>query len=390
METLTRPQAEQQLDYEHRAKNDAETWLAETLEGSMRTPFAYQFDGHELYADDGGALREIFDTAIRDAERINRLHPNLAFELRRRKHEKAEYEDMIKMAKGELPNTMVVISDFPPELMDATKDVGGYNAARRQTMLRVLSWRDGQMIMQSQSLDLSDRQALEAIYTWLGKEVPQSEELLGERMHLQLDQPEQQEFLIDELTGVYDRSLQSQFGGSWYAGRENEQRRNTYEFVCRQQDLVNLLAYEYMDNGYDAPMKYGIAAELETRYSQACASGNYDIVAFVPEDYYNQKLLLQDVHNAAVAARAAGKTYSGCGSSIGPDGNAEAQLDDSGYGNKSSEKSSYSFDKKMYCVVCQEKPKGKENKKLCGPCGICKGCDVKMRARASHNFSLAA
>ncbi len=37
----------------------------------------------------------------------------------------------------------------------------------------------------------------------------------------------------------------------------------------------------------------------------------------------------------------------------------------------------YSFNKKMYCVVCQPSPKQEEKPKMCGPCGLCRTCDKK-------------
>ncbi len=41
----------------------------------------------------------------------------------------------------------------------------------------------------------------------------------------------------------------------------------------------------------------------------------------------------------------------------------------------------YDFDKEMHCVVCQAPPKEEEPKKMCGPCGICKTCDTKLRRK---------
>src|SRR5690606_34211814 len=121
-----------------------------------------------------------------------------SYELRRRYIEKQEYLEMLEMMRGDRLNTMVVISDFPPELMNATKDVGGYNVTRKQTMLRVLTKNpDGSLSMYSQSLDGSDRRALESIYYELGY-APEQGELLGQRMHVNVS-PDQQKVLIDRL-----------------------------------------------------------------------------------------------------------------------------------------------------------------------------------------------
>ena len=181
METLAAQPTTEVYDIEKRLQNDAETWFAEVLPGSMRTPFEYYDDGQELRAEDGSSLREVFEDAIVEARQLITDQPELLFELRRRQIEREELADMHDMARGVLPNTMVVLSDFPPELMNATQDVGGYNVGRKQTMLRVITF-DGQKLkMFSQSLDQSDRTSLEAIYRQCGFQ-PEPGELLGQRM----------------------------------------------------------------------------------------------------------------------------------------------------------------------------------------------------------------
>lgn len=367
--------AEQPLDYEKRAKNDAETWLAETLDGNMRTPFEFTFDGRELYAEDGGACRPVFEDALKDAGTIADVNPNLLFELRRRQKEMEEYHDMLAMARGELPNTMVVISDFPPELMDVQEDVGGYNVSRKQTMLRVLTWRDGKMIMVSQSLDISDRNALEAIYRHLGVECEPGE-LLGQRIHLDASS-ERQEFLVDELVGVYDRSLQQQKGGEWYAGQRDTRPRNTYEFVCQQTDLTDILADEFLKGSYGSEIVYSIAATIRRRFTGRGDTPVIQRYAYA-DDRIAQQLLREEIMQATAEAKAQGTVFSGCGASVGVSLSVEDRLSANGYGNKTNVETKYSFNKKMHCVVCQAPPKEGESKKMCGPCGICRSCDTRL------------
>ena len=126
-----RPNQDQEIDRQLRTRTDTETWLAETLNGSMRTSFEYTYDGYDLYGDDGGSITEIFDDAISEAKSITATNPSMLFELRRRMIERGELDDMQAMARDEMPNTMIVVSDFPPELMQAEKDVGGYNAGHK-------------------------------------------------------------------------------------------------------------------------------------------------------------------------------------------------------------------------------------------------------------------
>jgi hypothetical protein len=352
------------FDHEQRMYDDTTTWLAETLDGSMRTSFEYRFDGQELYGEDGGALKPIFKDAINDAEQIAAQNPAMSFELRRRKIELEEYKDMVAMVKNEeLPNTMVVVSDFPPELMDASEDVGGYNVTRKQTMLRVITRNDdGTIRMHSQSLDGSDRQALEAIYNDLGFK-PEPGELLGQRMSLDLDS-ENQEFLADRLTGVYDRTLEAQDGQERYAGRTPADRTNTYNFVRQQPDLL-----EPFIQANDESLRYGLAAAMrarfEKRYSQpGTDNGQKDGATLLQAD------ALLEMQYAGAAAGEAGIVFSGCGASLGS--GTGQQLEALGYGNK------YGSD--QFGPLQFNCPKGHSNVrphgKLIDCCKTC-GTDVK-------------
>lgn len=319
-------------DHERRTRDDTETWLAEVLDGQMRTQFEYTFDGRELYGEDGSPLGPIFKTAKNDAERLAAFDPRLRFEVRRRGIESEELQDMYAMGRGELPNTMVVISDFPPELQGATKDMGGYNVRRQQTMLRVITRNpNGSVTMISQSLDRSNRQALEAIYASLGFEA-QPGELLGQRMHLDLA-AEDQEFLPDILTGVYDRSLVEQHGGEWYAGRTPAEMLNTYDFVRSQDDLISLFVKQKLSNPVAAEkMRYGIAATMEKRFLDRHRTGRRVTNGLV----VSEPDLLAEISTAFEVAVASGKSYSGCGITLDQVGanQTNEQLEASGYGNK--------------------------------------------------------
>ncbi|MBP9853055.1 MAG: hypothetical protein QG629_647 [Patescibacteria group bacterium] len=325
-----------QFDRYLRDYNDTTTWFAEVLDGSMRTPFEYNFDGQELYADDGAALRPIFEDALQHAEQIITNEPVLSFEKRRRQHELDEYEDMIAMAKGSQPNTMVVVSDFPEELQHARADVGGYNTTRKQTMLRVIYWQDGRMHMLSQSLDDSNRHALEALYSHMGANAEQGE-LLGQRIHANLD-TEDQKYLIDRLTGVYDRDLEQQFGGVWHAGRK-EAKLDTFAFAKSQHDLVDRYIAAKQTGTLSNYEEVNILATLDARYARAkqpeIVTGKEQLVcsAFRPPIP-----LAVELRAMGDAARATGKTFSGCGGTVrAGESSAESQMNELGYGNDAGE-----------------------------------------------------
>lgn len=360
-----------QYNPEIRHKNDAETWLAEVLDGTMRTPFEYSFDGYELYAEDGSAMGAVFQKSEEDAPRIAKANPRLGFEMRRRRLESEEYADMLAMARGELPNTMIVVSDFPPEMMTETKSIGGYNVDRKQTMLRVITWDGKKITMQSQSLDLSNRLGLESLYDAVGCEVTEGE-LLGQRMHVDVT-PENQPFVIDQLVGVYDRALELQYGGEWYAGRSGSDRQNTYDFVRCNQDIVQRAAELFAQGIYNSAKLYDCAATLKRRLIKLRNGEAVQMVyaAIDHADHAAQQRLHQEMQYAGTESRMAGDTFDGCGVSVS--GVAD-QLNESGYGNKSNEDGDCDFTSKQ-CPKCNERNvrtivrKRNGKKHISGSCG---------------------
>jgi hypothetical protein len=356
-----------EFDYDIRDRNDAETWLAEVLPGAMRTPFEFTSDGNEIYAEDGGALTPIFRDAIVDAKRLAEKNPKLAFEVRRRKLEEGEKNDMLAMVRGELPNTMIIESDFPPELMHATKDVGGYDVTRKQTMLRVITYSHGRLKMYSQSLDGSNRQALEAIYTHYGLR-PEAGELLGQRIHIDTAE-ENQPFVIDELTGVHDRNLSARLGGEWRAGRRDN-RQNTYDFVCEQKDLIDRYVTKQQAGELTERERYNIAALMAERYGSTIEPTTDHFTREIIAAPHMQDLSWQ-LELAGDRAAATGRMFSGCGASAARANelSASEQLDEAGYGNKAETDDFGSL--KFDCPKCKRTNKRPRNKLIpnCQKCG---------------------
>jgi hypothetical protein len=392
-------QQSDQLNHELRIRTDTTTWLAETLNGNMRTSFEFSFDGQEFYGEDGGALTPVFDDAVLEAQIIARQQPGLVFELRRRLIERGELDDMKAMAHGELQasdggliNTIVVVSDFPLELMDAREDVGGYNTRRKQTMLRVITLEEnGTLRVTTQSLDQSNRQALEAIYAGLGKQ-PEAGELLSQRVQLALS-PERQDNIINSLTATHDDSLRSQFGGEWYAGRRPADDRNTYEFACNQHDLVEWFTRQKLANPAGAEtLRYNLAAAMQARYERYIRRSNkaqpklgvvpYEAVVSI-DQIADQRSLEMELDREGARAARRGETFSGCGASVGADTSSvvKGQLAELGYGNnvKVDLDGDCEFMSKK-CPECGAKDvktkvssiKGTDKKHISGSCGCSK------------------
>lgn len=360
METLAaQPTQEHQLNQELRIRTDTVTWLAEALNGNMRTSFEFSSDEQELYGEDGGGLTEVFDDSIRAAKLITQENPSLKFELRRRLIERGELEEMKAMTNGQLgdTNTIVVISDFPPELMASQASIGGYNVQRKQTMLRVITLTEnGTTRVTTQSLDGSDRRALESIYRSLGKEAKPGE-LLQQRIHLNLS-AQGQDRLADSLTGVYDDALAHQRGGKWKAGRPGG-GGNTYEFAAQQADLIGWFTDQVKANPAVAKqLLFQLAATAEARYERYLKGESIEnlVGGITAESLINPgsiaagKGLQVEMFMASQRAASLGKTYNGCGASASAEAEEQSvseQLNSSGYGNKSKTEKDV-----MRCVNC--------------------------------------
>jgi len=371
-------QANQEFDHEVRHATDTVTWMAEMLYGSMRTSFDFHYDSGVLRGEDGGSMDAVFDDAIEEAQVISYLNPSLLFELRRRLVEREELDNMKAMLVGELytdegeeANTIVVLSDFPPELMGATESVGGYNVDRKQAMLRVITKQpDGSLKVTSQSLDGSNRQALEAIGRALGKP-PEEGELLSQRINLNFT-AEGQEKLVDNLTEIYDDSLAEQRGGRWHAGiRQPDERAyvNTYEFACHQTDLIALFTRAKIADPKNAEkLRYKIAATATARYENYVSAYNRSDIhpgVHKPKDFVKIQAignafrsLEQEITVYTRRAEMRGDTYSGCGMTISGGGSiSEAIAARLGYGGgwSSSESGGTCIINSKECPQCKRK-----------------------------------
>ena len=336
------------------------TQFSELVDGNMRTSFDLLFDGVDLYGPDGRGLDQVTKNGLSSARALAKEVPQLSFGIRRSSHELNERNDLIKVAQGNAPNTMIVPSDFPEELWSAEEDIAGYNVKRKQTMLRVLVRQpNGVIRMHSQSLDGSNRKALEAIYERFNL-IPEPGELLGQRIQVNLN-TEQQASIVDELTKTYDKSMSEQFGGEWYAGRRPADIRNTYDFVCKQTDLIDACIRSQRNGEMSDQFMYSVAATMERRFKE----DKLNITSLIPGlKNVNKMSILQELEKNGQLARRAGMSFSACGGTLNPDGfNEELGFLNTGYGDK---------DDNENCTFIS---------KQCPECGA---KNVKTRSTATH------
>lgn len=222
---------------------DEQTWVAENLDAPLEKPIDYRFHQGELWSEQGQPMGDIFKNSINLYQAIAEERPELAFQLRRAQAENREYETMKAMARGEAPNTLIVVSPYPKELETATEPILGYQPDRRLGFLRVLTHEGGgQVRMWAHSFDKSDPQALEAMYEAMGHRIDWGHDVLEQHIAVDIDNHVDRELLRDQLLYAYDASLAKRFGGFWFAGRSKKEHdareREAVEFVNQQQDLL--------------------------------------------------------------------------------------------------------------------------------------------------------
>lgn len=310
-----------------RLKDDELTWAAETLDGPVRVPLEFTLKNNDLYASDGGNLRTVFEDAVSNDMKVAAVNTEYGFQLQRSRAELGEYEHMVMMAKGEVPNVMVVISPIPEQMRGRTSgDTYGYQPRRGLGFFRVISHEgDGRIKMTVQSFDKSDPVAINAMYSRYGEQPDWSRDLIDQRIYMHIEDELERELISDSLLFRYDESLNQRYGGDWYAGRNGQDRRNAYDFAKIQADLldehISRMSRPGLDDKQKEKFRRDYAAALRRRHEGrqvTTEGGGADA----------------EMSAAGDAALAAGERFEGCGYSVGGANSAEAQAAQAGYSNR--------------------------------------------------------
>lgn len=258
---------------EQRIRTDEITNASERLVLPMRNTFSYQLgDDGELWFQ-GESLGDIFDRSIAVAEELTMTQPQFLTELIRRRIERQEYDDQCRLAEaGEgSPDTLVVLSPIPDAALRGV-ELNAYDLERKKTLVRIYERTEQGIEATSLSLDLSDRDGLQAIATRFGGKIPEdadSEDILAMRFWAYRD--ELIESPVDAARKAYDTALARLYGGNWYAGRRDSPVHDAMAFIEGQPDLIasHLDEINKIKNIHNGPQ---LVARLETaRYNFAAA-----------------------------------------------------------------------------------------------------------------------
>lgn len=373
--------------------------IAEGIGRAACTSFTYEkIDGQLVYFSQGqkSSYISMLMTGLRVAKHEADTDYRQQFQVERATNDLAIGYAMEKLQPGE---QLVWTSPYPQE--EAARfgkkfiTDRGFNAERKLGFIyRAFANTDGSVTLESQTVDNSDEDAFKAV---------------EEAAQYDTDAD------METLLRTYDGILVQKHGGWFRAGRRNARpHENAWNELLKYPGLIKHFVrrieeiaasdqpravlrrdIQHLKIGVWKTFKELIYGDLrQPNPSQAQMAA----VALGGSNYQQYELYNNLVSNSYQQAKEEGDIMIYCGGAArAEDNEGQGNIDmkstfDNIFGEKTqtSKQESYSFDKRMYCVVCQAPPKKEETKKMCGPCGICKQCDTKIRTKAKGSFALAA
>lgn len=266
-----------QLD---RLRTDEITQASEQLNGAMKNTFEYELrsDG-ELYFQ-GQSLREVFVAGILTAEEIVRRYPQFGVELQRRHIELQQYEAQLTLAAMPVsidPLVLVHISPTPDAVLSGEVDLNAYDLERKKIMIRVSEQTPDGLRVTSFSLDGNNRLGMQAIADVFNQEI--TDDMTSEDILQQNFLTEKSQFGSDSPATVlrkrYDAAMSMQYGGEWYAGRQDSEVLHTIEMIQRFPAIIG----EHVSEVDRLKRRYGKNFREHPAYEKA----NYNFLAAVKQ-----------------------------------------------------------------------------------------------------------
>lgn len=271
-------------EYEHyqldRLRTDEITQASEQLNGAMKNTFEYELrpDG-ELYFQ-GQSLREVFIGGILTAEEIVRRYPQFTVELQRRHIELQQYDAQVALAsmtESDNPLVLVHISPTPDAVLSGGVDLNAYDLERKKVMIRVSEQTPDGLRVTSVSLDGNNRVGIQAIADIFNQEITDdmtSEDILQKNFFT-----EKSQFGSDSPATIirkrYDAAMSMQYGGEWYAGRQDSEVLHTIEMIQRFPTIIS----EHVAEVDGLRRRYG----KNFRESSAYEKANYNFLAAIKQ-----------------------------------------------------------------------------------------------------------
>lgn len=417
--------------------NEELTDIAEAIDDHyLESTFTYGFNGQNVVLPDDKTLAEMYKSGVESARLLASERPEFGFEWMRRQAE-ADNQDMIdSMMRGELEaNTIVELSAYPEEAeaafgkRDGKRHMEncGYKPNLRRGVVRIARRTDqDELVLKSLSLDSSSLESFQYLQAVLGlKPDKTTQGVLANPKAMQTDLKVEQ--LAELIIGEYDRyqeritGLRSWRGRPEQAGNSMELLQNSrpvLDFYFNQLEIlsddwagetlspqlaktVNSILNHQANS--EAILPALLAAELESTLvsgrlnensvsviKRALEIGAWASVVKRLEDpnLSSGPANLNSFLTNAQEAESAGQRMVGCGGATSLFTASRTGAVEQIFGGMWRLEARYSFNRRMHCVVHQKPPKVDPKTKRveppswCGPCGICRGCDNKLKKKS--------
>ncbi|CAN5148168.1 hypothetical protein BH09PAT3_BH09PAT3_1890 [soil metagenome] len=358
------------------------SYLTEGINRASRTSFALKRDeyGSLTYFDEGdwrpysGMLRTGLEVARAEATK----DPRRQFLAEWAERDEDMGYRMRSLKPGE---TLSWSNPYPHDIAKKygtafMKSCGLQPEREMGFMYQAICHENGSVELQSQTIDRSDPDGYAAT-----------------EKSLQYDK----DLDLDGMVRSYDGALRQKYGGHFYAGRRDaEIQENVWHAVKQQEDLIqhfiegieSIATQNYDRDQLERMAKlhtYKVWATFEKRLTDPKA-GTETKQQLQYELDANFRLFVNQ-----------GRALVGCGGDSSVLQGEEAMLALSGedavdaiFGKNERGSEAYSFNKLMFCVVCQAPPEEQAGKKMCGPCGICKTCDTRIQVKGVAKAAMSA
>lgn len=354
------------LEHE-RLKTDQLTEASERLNGAMENEFEYSHKNGDFYFQ-GQALKPIFDGGIRAAEEIVKTRPWFMIELQRRHIERQQLNEQIELIQNvdwQNPLVLVHISPTPDAVLKDEVDLNAYDKERKKIMIRITEPTLDGVKVTSMSLDGNDRVALQAVGDFFGIAISDdasSEDILG--MHFLAEKSQfGGERPAKVLRERYDKTMQAQYGGEWYAGRQDSEVLGTMQRILAYPELLE----QHVDE--IARLKKNLGKNF--RFTKEYERATYNFLAAI-EQAGKLGAVVGSLADAGSLARAAGVEFAKSDCPTASQLTAEQALEVQGLGKE----------RWMGCPDC-----GKKDACYGDPCAFrldCRFCGAYVEGGVMH------
>lgn len=227
--------------WEASIERDEITDAAERVRATHEITQEFFLSPDGLVNDLGQQVRPLIANGLEYARTLAASNPDWQVEVERRQIELEEYDAIEALAQeGEGSGAIFSFWLIPDSVRHGKSSLPGYNRERLKMYRRLAVPTENGVLIRHGSLDGSNYQATQAMFDWLGEELPlglNSEEIARRRVRTRVP--------VDSITdtdnmlrGIYDGSLSEQFGGQWYGGRPPLATTDLVDFIGRQKDLL--------------------------------------------------------------------------------------------------------------------------------------------------------